>query len=413
MARAATVLIFSAGISSAALAATTTVQISDAQALKQALATATGGETFVLAPGNYGNLSISGRNFASAVTIKSADPNNQARFSDTKISKSSGIVFKQLAFFNPLGTNEIKNTYAVQVQKSEKIMFDGITLSGSRNGDPSDDGHGLQVRFSSDIKIVNGNFSELARAMVISESKSVVVANNRLSTLRSDGIDFAGVQDVEVTGNRFSDFQPAPGDHSDAIQFWTRNSTLPTRDIRISDNLIVASGETQGIFMRANYAGFGTPLTGVEISGNILSGTAFNGIALFKGTDVDVLDNMIFSLRNIAVKQSWIRLEDIKDLDLVDNTAAIFLLNRIGQPFDQSGNKQLFLSELERLAAIARWDREHSILDGDGGAGEPVDPSPPTAVPEPAAWLFMILGFGALGAALRRARFSRRRALEV
>ena len=58
-----------------------TITVTNATELNQALANATGGETIELAAGDYGKLSLNGSQYASTVTIKSADPNATASFS--------------------------------------------------------------------------------------------------------------------------------------------------------------------------------------------------------------------------------------------------------------------------------------------------------------------------------------------
>jgi hypothetical protein len=55
------------------------INVSSAAGLMSALTNARGGETIVLASGNYGDLNLSSRTFASAVTIKSADPGDPAK----------------------------------------------------------------------------------------------------------------------------------------------------------------------------------------------------------------------------------------------------------------------------------------------------------------------------------------------
>src|SRR3546814_7621840 len=69
--------------------------------------------------------------------------------------------------------------------------------------------------------------------------------------MRSDGFNFVQVQDVKVIGNSLKDFSPVSGDHADAIQFWTTGSTVASKNIEISNNLITgkSGGQMQGIFI--------------------------------------------------------------------------------------------------------------------------------------------------------------------
>ena len=68
----------------------TTIQVSSSAQLMSALSTATGGETILLQPGNYGELSLYDKRdpfvkFADTVTIKSADPLAPAFFSSVRL----------------------------------------------------------------------------------------------------------------------------------------------------------------------------------------------------------------------------------------------------------------------------------------------------------------------------------------
>ncbi len=75
-----------------------TITVANAAELNQALASATGGETILLAAGNYGKLSLNGTQFASNVTIKSADPNAMASFSEVYLNQASNVTFDTIIF---------------------------------------------------------------------------------------------------------------------------------------------------------------------------------------------------------------------------------------------------------------------------------------------------------------------------
>jgi hypothetical protein len=56
------------------MSAGATLNIRDAAGLERALAKAAGGETLLLAPGDYGALSLRRRGFAQLVVVQSANP---------------------------------------------------------------------------------------------------------------------------------------------------------------------------------------------------------------------------------------------------------------------------------------------------------------------------------------------------
>lgn len=83
-----------------------TINVSNAAQLAAAIRSAKGGETILLAAGDYGALSIKGRMLSETVTIKSADPANDARISDLRIDKSSGFRIEDIDLNRPLKAGE-------------------------------------------------------------------------------------------------------------------------------------------------------------------------------------------------------------------------------------------------------------------------------------------------------------------
>ena len=86
----------------------TTITVTSAAELNQALSQATGGETILLAAGDYGTLNLDGKsgfniNYASNVTIKSADANAPATISDADAAPAPNLrTITRL--FQPRGT---------------------------------------------------------------------------------------------------------------------------------------------------------------------------------------------------------------------------------------------------------------------------------------------------------------------
>lgn len=76
------------------------VTVGSVEALGRALDRAGNGTVIRLAPGDYPDITISGRNFAGTVTITSAQPDHPARIFAMVVEKSSGLVFRDLDF-NP------------------------------------------------------------------------------------------------------------------------------------------------------------------------------------------------------------------------------------------------------------------------------------------------------------------------
>ena len=74
-----------------------TVNVASAAELKAALANASGGETIVLAPGDYGALSFK-HQLPSEVTITSADADHPAVFERVSLNGASNLTFDHVVF---------------------------------------------------------------------------------------------------------------------------------------------------------------------------------------------------------------------------------------------------------------------------------------------------------------------------
>lgn len=242
-----------------------TITVTNTQELSAALATAMGGETILLAPGNYGSVELLGNRephlaFAETVTLKSADDDNPARISKLDVREASNITFDGLLFDYTFEAGHPIYHRPFSVSDSTGIsiinsVFDGDAAQGvSDEADGYGHAIGLSFRDTSDILVEGNSFFTFYRAATISDTSDISVIGNDIYDIRLDGLNFSEVQNVLIEGNHIHDFRgPADaGDHSDMIQFWTRNTDAPSTSITIRDNhLDIGNGiATHSIFMR-------------------------------------------------------------------------------------------------------------------------------------------------------------------
>ena len=269
-----------------------------------------GGDTLQLATGNY-SLVMSGKTFASNVTVTSLDPSSQAKLTWLKLSSTSNITFKNLDIGHTLGTGEGTDSALSKVWGGSNITFDTVHFYGSLDGDPRNDGTGINIGGVNGVSIVNSEFEQLGRGAVFGSSTNVTVKNNVFHDIRSDGIDFSSVKNVLIDGNSFTNFKRISSDHPDAIQFWTTNTTQASTDIIIRNNVVLqGSGDgMQGIFMRDE---LGTlPYERVTIENNfIYEQNMSNGITIMGGKDIIIRGNTVLSPGDDTVPV-WIRAESI------------------------------------------------------------------------------------------------------
>jgi hypothetical protein len=288
-----------------------TIQINNAAGLQIALRTVRGGDTLLLAPGNYSNVSISRLNFSTPVTIMSANARDLAHIDQLTVTGSSGFNFKAIDFGRGLNPNEPSWIKLVAVNTSHDIKFDGVKVHGSLDGNPTNDGGGLSFRAAYNVSVINSTFEELSTAASSYESRSVTFAANQFLHLRSDGIQVAATSNITIDRNNFHDFTPVAGDHPDAIQFFTQGTTIASQNIRISNNTMSQGSGAgfQSIFLRDE---LGTlPYQNVLIENNTSThDAAYNGIGVTGGRNVTIRGNSITSTPGDGIDH-WIRVEKV------------------------------------------------------------------------------------------------------
>lgn len=275
-------------------------------ALTAALATAQGGDTILLASGDYGRLSITNMRFSSAVTIASETPNAPASITGLSISGSNGLVFRSLDFVADPAMGGIP----LYIKTSQNLTFDRVYVHGSLDGTPGNDAGGLYFTLSSNITITNSEFEELHWGINHDDSNGLTIRGNTFHDIRMDGIRGGGSSNVTITGNSFKDFYPLAGDHYDAIQFWTTNTTASVSNIQVTDNIIIRGNGSppQGVFLRDETGNL--PYQNVTISGNLIVGALYNGIYVSGGFDVVIANNVV---NGFVDQRSWITLGNVNN----------------------------------------------------------------------------------------------------
>ncbi|MFG6527949.1 right-handed parallel beta-helix repeat-containing protein [Sulfitobacter sp. M23508] len=289
----------------------TTITVTSAAELNQALSQATGGETILLAAGDYGTLNLDGKsgfniNYASNVTIKSADANTPATISEMTLDGASNITFENIVFdytFNGESTSykpfEIHNSANITIKDS---VFDGDLAQGVSS---IDDGYGtgkaLAVRDSSGIVISNNEFYDWWKGLSVGASTNVTISGNDVHSVRSDGMSFGGVQNVLIENNYLHDFRASPnsGDHRDMIQF--SKGLGPSDNVIIRDNVFDMGTGThaQTIFMGNGKTDPDDPAmfyTNILIEDNMIYNAHTHGITVTGAKDLTISHNTILAV---------------------------------------------------------------------------------------------------------------------
>ena len=272
------------------------IQINGHDALVAALANAKGGETFVLAPGNYGYIGITGKSFTSEVTIVSADKNNMAHIDDLALYQVQNFVARAVDLGRPLAAGEPDYTPLTAITLSQNITFDGVHLSGSNDHVPQNDGYGLYVIESQNVTVKNSDIENVHRAFVFERSSNILISHNEIHNIRSDGGDYTAVTNLVVDSNYYHDFFPYGQDHPDIVQVWTNGQVSGSHNIQVTNNVFLqGSGRgIQGIFIRDELGGL--MHSDILIENNLLySDYHYEGISVSDANNVTIRNNTVLS----------------------------------------------------------------------------------------------------------------------
>lgn len=320
------------------------ILVSNAAELRDALRNATGGETILLASGDYGKLWLYGprdtfAKFSSNVTIKSADAGSLASFSSIDLREVKNLTFDRVIFDYraDLGAPAYVKPFSITSSQNisiENSIFDGDLASGTEHGDGFGTGFGLNVSNSSNITLKKSEFFDWHRAAVFGSVDKLNISENEIYHIRSDGFDFADVKDVLIERNYFHDFLAATGsgDHPDMIQFWTSGTTEPSERIVIRNNILNSAGgdETQSIFIRnqevqVNGAGEEMFYRDIIIENNVIYNAHSHGITVGESIGVIIRNNTI--LHNSASGSDG--LVHVPTINLVDASKSVVVENNI------------------------------------------------------------------------------------
>jgi hypothetical protein len=270
----------------------TTITVSTRAEFQDALMAATAGTTILLAPGDYGVLRMdvpfsSWEPFDGEVTIRSADPDNMASFSNVWLRGMENLTFDSVRF---------DMSQQVRVLSSDHITIRNSVFEGylDSNGHPA--GQMVMIDDVTNMVVENNEFVHQYNAITFWGVENLVVSENEVHSFRADGLRFAQVSNVLIENNHIHTpvIVPGSGDHADMIQFWTFGTTESSSDIVIRGN-ILNSGTgswTQSLFM-GNERGTTMPYLNVLIEDNLIHNDHVHGITVGHAIGVVIQNNTL------------------------------------------------------------------------------------------------------------------------
>lgn len=320
---------------------------SSAAELVSLLRNARGGEIIYLAPGRYDPIAFQRLQFDVPVTITSADPNDRAELTGLVLRDSKGVKVVDLKLTDL--TPEIM--YDFRVQDSSDIVLDKLLITSVEtsqyNSGP------LMIRGSTNVTVTRSEIAHVKYGVSMLENRGISITGNYFHHIRIDGIRGGGNSDIEIRDNLFTDFFPNKGDHPDAIQFWTTNTTTSAHNIRIADNVIVRGAGTpmQGIFMRDEIETL--PYRSVSIDGNTIIGTMYHGIKISHADRISLSSNRVTGLID---QKSWLAVPALTALK--SNAAQVFHVGGVNVPAP-AGNSLIPVSDDTGASYARAWLAVH------------------------------------------------------
>lgn len=288
--------------------------VSGADALAAALASAMPGTTFRLASGDYGSLNFrrGGGAAGTPVTLAAADPARPPRFDRLDLREVAHLVLEGLHFDYQFAAEDKDYFRPFAISSSRNITVRRCLFYGDRARGLSsvDNGFGWATGFivlATNGLVIDGcEIRDFMRGLIIDRCQNVIIRSNNLHALRMDGMNFIQVRDVLIEGNHIRDFNRSinSDDHADMIQFWTTRTTAPSINVIVRANLL-SSGNgwyTQSIFMRneqvdMSQAGSEMFYRNFLIEENVIANAHLHGISVGETEGLTIRQNTL--VRNL------------------------------------------------------------------------------------------------------------------
>jgi hypothetical protein len=309
----------------------TTVTVSSASQLLATARAAKAGDTILLAPVNFGDVSLSNVRPNGAITIKSADPNNDAVFRTLNIMRSDNLIIEDIDISRPLAPGASQNSYAVNVARASNITFIGVDVSGSMNNDASDDGLGMSLN-GSRISVLDSTFTQL-RTAVATAGEDFLFAGNTITQVR-EGVTIRSMTRALIDSNYAADWQPDYDneEHPDIFQVHSGAGSNASSDLIFRNNVMLpgANGPVGGIFIKSEaYSAAGRldqRHENIVIDNNYYEGDYRHAITVSNADDVVITNNSVRTGINGGLVPA-INLLDVRGALVESNISPIFLEN--------------------------------------------------------------------------------------
>lgn len=258
-----------------------TIYVNGSNELIATMSQLTGGETIILADGNYGNLSVLRTNYSKAVTFVSENERG-AKFSAITLRDSNGYHFDGIETewftshydFKDLSIINSKIGGTLSLRGGDGVVIHNNDIGGGVGGKVQP--HALRFMDVSNFQLTGNYLHEVS-----------------VDVLNITGDSHHGL----IEGNLIYDVISEPGIHPDLFQMFGANGKTP-HDLVIRNNVAIddlgtGNQAAQGFFF-TDHQGVG--YQNILVENNIVSSGAANSLTIQGATaNVHILDNHVIS----------------------------------------------------------------------------------------------------------------------
>ncbi|MCG7522417.1 LamG domain-containing protein [Ruegeria sp. Ofav3-42] len=368
-----------------------TINVSNASQLLSALSSAQGGDTIVLASGNYGSVDLKNLSYNSMVTVKSANPDKPAFFSNLDVDNVSHLRIDSIEVGD--SGNGSQASRVVSITNSDNVEFLNSEVHGLEDNDYF--GHyGIYANGNTDIKISGNYVHDVKNGLVIYPNQGIEISDNYVDYIGSDAFKFIGITDFLIENNTGGGHVyplEGAGWHLDFMQFQGTGSS----DGVVRGNVFLAQTDaaagSQGIFMK------GGTFNNILIEQNIIATGMFNGIKVDStggSSGIVMRDNTLVNIPDTIHKATTVIGANSSSGNLVTSYT-----QAVGSDFqaDTDNYSQIFQGDirlgltLEDLRPVdggaaeqfGATERLAELLDGTSYVPEPAPVEPEPVDPAP------------------------------
>lgn len=284
-----------------------------------------GGDRVFLLDGYHGPITITGQNFTSPVLI-TAMPGQVAQVDSIVVRSSSNIVMDGLKVWTSANANGLISLVRSYNDTSDLVFtnLDVRSVAGATNYRQwtiADWNNNQRTGF-----IVDGQRQTVSRNRltgvyngILGVAPGLLIEENIVDGFAGDGMRALGDNSI-VRRNKVQNCHQINASHTDGFQTWSVGATgqIGTgtlRNLTIEDNKIFEYVGTRSSFAckLQGISMFNGAYDGFVIRNNIVSTTAYHGIAMAGAINSTIVNNTVIHRDGVAGKFPWIRLSTNRD----------------------------------------------------------------------------------------------------